>query len=686
MSQIYIDNNYFLRGTGVEILGSTDQITWNSLTFPVIINTNTAAIINCLNSLTFDDTNQYFIIGNITESLILDGGNNSHNILATNWLGLVQNGTSNTSGYSNVTIQNFNIHSSSATLSQGSGWICQSYYSNNCITSILNCNSDGPISSNSGGICGSYVGCNGGQCSITNCYSMGIIDSYAGGICGIYSADNFGACIINDCYSVGNIGECAGGICGAYAKAGYIQGCYSVGNINLQGGGIMASNSQNYTINSCYSLGTINTNAGGIIGTNNTDSTLDNCYTCGLGTADNGIIGTDDTVIEINNCYSETYNHISGWNSLNADNLSGDNWCKINNIPWLISAFNTNPYSSANDTVEIGNKLINTLIPNIYSQFKIISDSPGITIDNNGVISTSNEAAVGINTITILNYDNFLNNVYYPYNIYPFIFTITAVTTPPISNNTNFNNLVNLTNNIFILTDDFTTDTLLSIYLPKGYIFNGDGYTITINTPNNTTLFQLQKNKNNPNNKNTIIQNLNLLGANFITHEKNVILTNCSSKQLNSLISIPFIGDDCKYINIYNSRYTGIGSFIGDNCKDISLVSNIIITKLINSKTAAITGKKCKLINIENCQINVNICAEYCSSIIGYKNIEISVSKCIAYINLHSIHAAAFVCSKSTDISLFKCSAKVKSHHPFIGQYYLHPASNISIEKSYIKE
>ncbi len=261
----------------------------NSYVWPVTIQGGTIAnpvTITVGENLTLTSSTRYFIIGS---NYIVFNGNN-YNItyqVGSIYNGLIQNGTSSTFAFSNITIKNINFKNSGGSISNGGGWIAQSYFGNGstyATSNILidNCNSDSTITANGGGICGSYLnyGC-ANLLTVSNCYSTGTISSTAGGICGSYS--NY--CLITKCYSTGIIsGSDSGGICGKFAgsysslKGVTISNCYSIGNITgTNAGGICGSYAGSYdninsitgrcVITDCYSTGNITgISAGGILG------------------------------------------------------------------------------------------------------------------------------------------------------------------------------------------------------------------------------------------------------------------------------------------------------------------------------------------------------------------------------------------------------------------------------------
>ncbi len=253
--------------------------------WPIIINGGTSSNIITITlgeNIVLNNLLQYFIFD--SEYIVFDGGNFTITIDGiTNYPGLIQNGTSSFSGYSNTTIQNLGILTSNdSTLNNSAGWICQSYYSSGSTDNLIqNCYSTGVISgSDSGGICGLNVGSNNGNCTITNCYSTGIISgNNSGGIFGRYAGNSSGTATAIDCSSTGQIsGSNSGGIFGTNAGnssgTATATGCSSTGQISgSYSGGIFGGNASTFsgtaTATNCSSTGVISGySSGGILGGN----------------------------------------------------------------------------------------------------------------------------------------------------------------------------------------------------------------------------------------------------------------------------------------------------------------------------------------------------------------------------------------------------------------------------------
>ncbi len=366
-------------------------------------------------NITLNDTSQYFICD--SDYLTFEGNNNTTTIdSVTSYNGLIQNGTSGSNGKNNIIIQNIKLNSSSSTLNNLSGWICQSYFCNASLGTITNCSSNGDISDGSGGISGRYTCYNGGNLTISKCYSSGNIASSAGGIIGQDSPYNGGSINISLCYSTGNMSYAGGGIFGRYAglqnctinctkcfsigsigdngggifsegcaqdsttsaSIVNVSNCYSLGSIGIQAGGIFGSYACEIkgTINAtnCYSLGNINSQGGGIFGyaaaagdgSTSGQAITTNCYSIGtIGTDAGGIYGQYYGNVFSLNCYtsgSSSGGVIGGiFSGSSNDNPSGS----------------SNNYSEANNSSsgwkDIHSSIYLTGVPTIYS------NNPGST-------------------------------------------------------------------------------------------------------------------------------------------------------------------------------------------------------------------------------------------------------------------------------------------------------------------
>lgn len=207
---IYIQQS----GSDIQYQSNSTSGSWTQITsFPVtFINTNPIVgnilTISLFTNITIGISSGYFITG--SSYITYDGTGKTVTISSvTNYLGLIQNGTSSANGYSNITVQNINnAISGSSTLAVNGGWICQSYFGKS-VSNILidNCINSGIISNNgSGGICGSNIGDTNGIVSITNCSNSGINNgTRVGGICGRLAGNSFGNVSISNCTNSGVI-------------------------------------------------------------------------------------------------------------------------------------------------------------------------------------------------------------------------------------------------------------------------------------------------------------------------------------------------------------------------------------------------------------------------------------------------------------------------------------------------
>ena len=284
-----------------------NMTTWeNNIYWPFSIGNINSAIstTNLVVSITTDlylttptNVNDFTSLFVINENKITVDGN-EHNITINdypNFSGLIQNGSNNKNGYSNIKVKNINIITSgTTTLNEGQGWICSTYFgyaSNNIL--ITDCSSNGPITKNSGGIIGSYIAINSTNFIIQNCSAHGdIIDigEGGGGIVGAYSSvstiSNQTPFSILNCIYYGNMyGLNSGGIIGAYSNNVQITECSTSGII--YSGGIVGSHAGKkklVTITSCYSSGAIGNPynfAGGIVSDYAENVTVTRCYTTG---------------------------------------------------------------------------------------------------------------------------------------------------------------------------------------------------------------------------------------------------------------------------------------------------------------------------------------------------------------------------------------------------------------------
>ena len=280
----------YIRDNSGTLEWSIDQSSWNTLYFPCgVQNNNTAAGIfklEFLTNISVSNNNDYFYCysENIqfgSESLQTSGFRPTITVTATNYDGLIENGSSGVNGFDNIRIYNLIVDGAGGTQQNGAGWFGKQYFGKGTTNNyIINCSSYGDI--NGGGILGDYSE----STTIKGCSSYGEI-----------------------------VGATAGGIVGKQVTSITIDSCWSQGAISADGcGGMAGSNTISVTITKCYSTGAISgNNSGGILGSNGgiTEATISNCYSTGAITGGNagGICGslgavTDTFTISITNCYT----------------------------------------------------------------------------------------------------------------------------------------------------------------------------------------------------------------------------------------------------------------------------------------------------------------------------------------------------------------------------------------------
>jgi hypothetical protein len=239
------DNNiyYFIES------GSLTQIT----SWPVtIVNSNPVSgnilTVSITSDITISDstvgtgTNGYFITG--SEYITYDGTGKTITISnVTDYLGLIQNGTSSVNGYSNITLKNILFTTINSTLVFRGGWICQSFFGNSSFNTLIsNCNVDAPIGPNQqcGGFCGRGFAqgngtANSSSALIDGCSKTGLNNSTnGGGITSLITGQLGGYVKISNCSNSGAVsGEGIGGICAQ--QAGLINGTVLITNCSNNG-------------------------------------------------------------------------------------------------------------------------------------------------------------------------------------------------------------------------------------------------------------------------------------------------------------------------------------------------------------------------------------------------------------------------------------------------------------------
>lgn len=454
----------YIRESGGIKQFSTDQTTWNSITFPVNVTNSNSSLgllkIEFTTDITITSLSEFFNCASShlqfgSSSLKNDGSRPVITVSAANYDGFIANGDTSIVGNSNIYVYNLSIVGTGS-LQVGAGWLGKKGFGNSRDNNyIINCSSSGGIISgtNSGGILGSYAGTgNGGLIYLLGCSSSGDVGLSCGGIVGGFAGSSNGKCYCIGCYTTGIIvGSGTGGIVGPSAgNAGglvSITACYSMGNIGISAGGIVGSSSQNTTVTSSYSRGFINTNAGGIYGQSTSNSSYAiNCYSSGSiipggdgifgggssGTASNCYIAfsfwQDSSANNVLIGYPSTFNVGEIWvkrgtnqpyelNNFPVSYLNPDENSSLGYTPYLTANINTTatPYllQSFNQTISASSSTNAAIVSgNSYeildiSQGGSISSYPSITINSTtGVISTTQGTAGGVYTIYVRSVQN----------------------------------------------------------------------------------------------------------------------------------------------------------------------------------------------------------------------------------------------------------------------------------------
>ena len=382
---------------------------WTSINdFPIqIINTDNPYVASMANvvlnsELTFTNENAYFMCG--SQYITFDGRNHNVNINGiSGYPGLIQNGTLQGNGYSNITIRNINLNVNGSLLINYGGWIGQQYFCKSGSDILIeNCSSNGAISLFAGGILGANCASN-GTVTITNCYSTGTIGSLAGGIFGQNCAQNSGNATATNCYSLGDIGQLAGGIFGNNYQNSTATHCY-------------ASGKSSYVVQNHY--------AGGIYSNSSSD---------GSGN------------------YSEANNGNSGvWNSHNTINILKNvsttvddettwlNYDPSGNTPFILygfngtsvdtsTYFNNNFYNDETSTKTTVSVYTDLPLSDIHSNNFLIVPPTDVDIDSSGQMMSS---VAGEYILTIVNYNEDINNNFYGYNTITFTLTVNPASVP----------------------------------------------------------------------------------------------------------------------------------------------------------------------------------------------------------------------------------------------------------------
>jgi len=382
-SQIDASGTLFFQQSGSYVQYSTrTDGPWSNAVWPITVtNTDTinALTMTFTTDLSFNALTQYFILD--SSNITIDGSKNVVNVNVDSYPGLVKNGTSDTSGNSNITIRNLGVESTYSVAGSG-GWIGQSYFGNNATDNLVtNSYSTGPIGGNAGGIFGAES-----SAAIRNCYSTGSISNNAGGIFGYGSKGS-----VSNCYSNGDIDANAGGIFG-FGSSGSATNCYSRGTIGFSAGGIFGYYSFNSSANNCYSTGTINGGEG--IGafidvsycysTNGASNWLDAYANAALNVSQSNNAWTDIDENSTNVPYRLTsflnqqtlYNPSGGSNVPSPENPSVLN---PTDYTWSITSVNgsTNGQTGISINSSTGDIYFNSLSYNIYAVNVLAVDSFG---------------------------------------------------------------------------------------------------------------------------------------------------------------------------------------------------------------------------------------------------------------------------------------------------------------------
>jgi hypothetical protein len=278
-----------------------NNVSYSNITnYPVVlINSDTSSNDNCNvffeTNISVSTTNHFFIFG--SEKITIDGNNKILNIKIENLNqrvinGLFQNGTSTTSGFSNIEIKNLTLYNESNNkLFDFHGYFLQRHFGKNAINIKLNnLNNYGMISSpNSSGI--GHIG-ETSSCEIINCTNygqVGVTGTFGcGGILSGYSAkNNQGKILIENCKNFGDIysndsGGIVGRNCFVMLNVVEIKKCLNYGHMNNETcGGILGPfcvrdhsmqdfNPYVFKCHYCANYGDMNARlTSGIIGVNN---------------------------------------------------------------------------------------------------------------------------------------------------------------------------------------------------------------------------------------------------------------------------------------------------------------------------------------------------------------------------------------------------------------------------------
>jgi hypothetical protein len=503
-------------GIGIGVFYKINNGDYNNFSLPVTItNINTSATLKVLfeNDLILNSDIWYFICGsdNIQFGSTSLNTNGTKTIItidsAFNYPGIIQNGTSFSSGFTDIYVFNLQITAiNGSNQPSDAGWIGQSYFGNGASNNyVVNCSSDGFIIDGGGGIIGGYSGSqSGASLYITGCSSSGNTGRYSGGIIGFFAGQNGGEVICESCWSTGVTGVQSGGIIGyKAANNGYVKAinCYSTGILDTLAGGIFgegAGDGGTTDATNCYCQGNFSyfTFAGGIYGNlageNGGSCVATNCYSTEYESGNNGIFseGSNGTTrIEIN-CYAANGNWSNATANSNLtgtpDPIVGTTWVAASggtNSPYELYNMGYTPYTITNiifeggsppilnksysQTIISGQSSIAAIRPGYsYNIFKKSGGNPTsydtITMNSStGVISTTNSTIAGTYVITLRNTGS--------YNITTFNLTVnsripcltedTIVLTP-----TGYKNITKLKKGELVTTSDNRNVEIMFIY------------------------------------------------------------------------------------------------------------------------------------------------------------------------------------------------------------------------------
>ena len=605
-------------------------------------------------NLTLNNSNQYFVIG--ANNITIDGQEHTVTIDGVNnYPGLIQNGTSGTNGYANITVQNIHIAATNGSaLTNNGGWIGQTYFGQAALNNnFINCSNSGSLAYWCGGIIGAYGAYNGGHLTATNCYNTGNISGEsAGGIFGTLCGNNGGYISAINCYNTGSIsGKYAGGIFGNSCVADYgtmyVINCYNTGSITgIDAGGIVgnycAHNSAILQIANCYNSGNVMENsAGGIFGAYNNypNASISNCYNSGTivnSNIFNGIFSSNNSfsgTLQSINCYS--VNGPANW--LDSDALvdlsgvpasvpgTGSVWTAFGqNTPFLFATYAQIPAGATLSEMYTVTSYTNP-DPLVYTGFastegdgnySILYVSDGSTQSINQITGALTIYPV-IGTIKIIVYNQTTNHIsmftytgYYAVAYMPFYIDQSFINnnqTWPIAITSPYT-FVQFTSNL-VLSD---SSWYISIQCDN-VLIDGKDKTVTIDGVADYP--GLIDNHNFGDHSNIIVQNINMLARN-----------GSSSLEYSGWIGQRYFGQTAINISFINCTNTALVGFAGGGICGSECSSSLTVTKCSNhgdikSYAGGIlgyqNGKNNAALNISFCYNTGNLIEDNAGGIIG---------------------------------------------------------------------